>query len=166
MLEIGGAVPESGTAFIAHLREETGIGTDVARGGPGAFHEVQLYAGDSAERSRFWLQAPLLPERRDPSDWMLQEANVWGGGSDRLLLATNVLALLVNERGEPGFRGSRLWICNLGTRPVYLTALELRVSNIELAPGREEVLELASSGQEGPAETTVIPLSVRYRRGL
>ena len=165
MLETSGAVPESGSAFIAQLREETGLRRDVARGGPGARQEVQLYAGESAESSRFWLQAPILPERREPGDWMLQEANVWGGGSDRLLLATNVLALLVNERGEPAFRGSRLWICNLGTAPVYLTALGLRVSHRELVPGREEILGLAGSGPDGSAETTVIPLSVRYRRG-
>jgi hypothetical protein len=120
-----------------------------------------MYAGESADEMKRWLQVPLLGEGRPAGAWTLFEANAWGGGSDRLLLGTNVLAFLVNAQGEPSFRGTQLWICNLGSAPVHVTSLSTGLSDRELLPGRDEVVRVVAP-DSGPV--TGIPLSVRYRR--
>lgn len=122
--------------------------------------DVQLYAGEAAEEPRRWLRVPAPREVRETADWTVSEVTAWGGGSDRLLRQSNVLAFLVNEKGEPSFHGSRLWICNLGDSPVYLTSLAVGQSNRELAPGREELLPLVAVGER----TTGIPLGIRHHR--
>ena len=134
---------------------------DAARDHDARRQEIQLYAGESADEMKRWLQVPLLGDGRATGDWTVFEANAWGGGSDRLLLGTNVLAFLVNAQGEPSFRGTHLWICNLGRNPVHVTSFSTGLGNRELLPGREELAPLLASE---PGPVTGIPLSVRHRR--
>lgn len=143
------------STFIVQLIRETGVR-------PASWNQdIHLYAGETADYAKRWMQIPSAGERREARDWSVSEANAWGGGTDRLFLGTNVLAFLVNAQGEPSFRGTQLWICNLGSSPVHLTSLEAGQSNRELIPGRDEIFPLVS-----PAPVTGIPLSVRYRRTL
>jgi len=130
----------------------------------GANAGIQLYAGESADEMKRWLQVPLMGDGPRTGEWARFDANAWGGGSDRLLLATNVLAFLVNSQGEPSFRGSHLWICNLGSTPVAVSSLAAGLSNHELHPGREEIAPLSGPDFEKDGSPTGIPLSVRYRR--
>jgi hypothetical protein len=123
-----------------------------------------MYAGEEAGDARAWLRVPFAGDRAGRGDWAVAEANAWGGGTDRLFLSSRVLAFLVNARGEPSFRGDRLWICNLGDAPVYLTSLAVGQNSFELVPGRPELLPLVSLRFGGAETTTGIPLSVRYRR--
>lgn len=161
MLESGAGAAQVNSAFIVQMMRETGLRAPTA----GArFQEIQMYAAEPADAARRWLQVPLNGDRRETGDWAVAEANAWGGGSDRLLLTTNVLGFLVNAQGEPSFRGDHLWIVNLGASPVYLTSLALGQNNRELSPGQEEVLPLAGSGFGTAEPTTGIPLTVRYRR--
>src|SRR5262249_47289161 len=125
------------------------------------FGGTQMYAGESADEMKRWLQVPLLGDGRPSGAWSLFEANAWGGGSDRLLLGTNVLAFLVNAQGEPSYRGTQLWICNLGANPVFVTSLSTGLSDRELLPGRQETVPLVAAEN---APVTGIPLSIRYRR--
>lgn len=158
MVETGATPPAATAAFMAQMD------TDGTRGE--VRQEIQLYAAESADEARPWLRVPITPGHPEAGDWSVADVNVWGGGSDRLLLATNVLAFLVNSSGEPSFRGNRLWVCNLGSGPVFLSSLAVGWSNRELPPGRPELLSLMSAGTEKSAQTTGIPISVRYRRGL
>jgi hypothetical protein len=158
MLEAGGAADQAKSAFVAQMIRESGL-----RAGPRP-QDIQMYAAEPAGEPKRWLQVPLAGDRRETGDWAVTEANAWGGGSDRLFLGANVLAFLVNAQGEPSFRGSQLWICNLGTSPVYVTSLATGQSHRELAPGQEEVLPLVSSPFEKNESTTGIPLSVRHHR--
>lgn len=97
------------------------------------------------------------PDVRGPGAASLElAATAWGGGNDRLLQASGVLAFVVNESGEPVFRGRHLWVRNGSDRAVTLTVPEAGVSHRELKPGAEEMLAL-----HGPA-TSGIDLSVRY----
>ena len=155
MLESGAGAEQVRSAFIVQLIRETGVRVPSS----GRSHEIQLYAGESAEPLKRWLQVPLGGDRRPTGEWTVADANAWGGGSDRLLLGTNVLAFLVNAQGEPSFRGTHLWICNLGTSPVYLTSLAAGQSNRELLPSQEETFPLLSS-----EPTTGVPVSVRHLR--
>jgi len=155
MLESGAGAEQAKSAFLLQMIRETGVRVDASV----RRQEIQLMAGDSAGDVKRWLQVPLAGERRLTSEWAVAEANAWGGGSDRLFLGTNVLAFLVNARGEPSFRGTHLWICNLGTAPVYLTSLAVGQSNRELLPGEEEVFS-----QISPDATTGIPVNVRHLR--
>lgn len=157
-----GATPERlNSPFIAQMIRETGLRVDsIVRKRPLA-PDVHLYAAENAGESIRRPPAPPAPSHPGRGEWIVSEANAWGGGSDRLLTSATVLAFLVNEKGEPSFRGTRLWICNLGEIPVYLTSLAAGQSNRELAPGREEVLSLATEGTE---LVTGIPLNVRHLR--
>jgi hypothetical protein len=130
----------------------------------GATSGIQLYAGESADEMKRWLQVPLAGDGPRTGDWAVFQANAWGGGSDRLLLGTNVLAFLVNSQGEPSFRGTHLWICNLGSTPVIVTSLATGLSNRELDPGREEMAPLSGADFEKDGSPTGIPVSVRYHR--
>ena len=159
MIDSGVAPAQARSSFIAQLLLETGIQGGARR------QEIQMYAAESADEAKSWLQVPLSGIRAT-GDWTVADVNVWGGGSDRLFTGTNVLAFLVNSQGEPSFRGNHLWICNLGTTPVYATSLAIGQNNRELLPGREEVLSLVSSGFEKAESTTGIPLSVRHRRAI
>ncbi len=155
MIDGGLAPGQAKSAFIAQMLAECGLRADAAP----KRQEIHLYAAEGADDGKRWLQIALAGERRETNDWIVSEANVWGGGSDRLFLGTNVLAFLVNSQGEPSFRGTHLWICNLGSSPVYVTSLATGQNNRELLHGRDEVVPLAESG-------TGIPLSVRCRRTL
>ena len=155
LLESGPASDQTRSAFVAQMIRETGVRADARR------QEIHLYAAENADDTKRWLQVQAAGDRRESRDWSVSEANAWGGGTDRLFLGTNVLAFLVNDQGEPSFRGTRLWICNLSSSPVYVTSLATGQNNRELLPGREEVLPMVSSGA-----STGIPLSVRYRRAL
>ena len=160
MVDSGAAPAQARSTFIAQLIQETGVR-------PGApSQEIQLYAGESADEMKSWLQVPLGGDRRATGDWAVSEANVWGGGSDRLFLAANVLGFLVNAQGEPSFRGTQLWICNLGTSPVYITSLAVGLNNHEVLPGREEMIPLATNGLGKTEPTTGIALSARHPRIL
>jgi hypothetical protein len=161
MLETGAAPDQAKSAFVAQLLRETGLHADAIGS---RRQEIQMYAGEQADASKRWLQVPLAGERRETGDWAVTEANAWGGGSDRLFLGANVLAFLVNAQGEPSFRGSHLWICNLGTSSVDVTSLATGLSHRELSPGQEEVLPLVTAAFEKSESTTGIPLSVRHRR--
>jgi hypothetical protein len=161
MIEAGLPAGQAKSTFIAQMARETGLRTERSA----RHQEIQMYAMESADEAKSWLQVPL-GDRRETGDWAVADVNVWGGGSDRLFTGTNVLAFLVNAQGEPSFRGNNLWICNLGTTAVHYTSLATGQNNRELLPGREEVLPLASSGFEKAESTTGIPLSVRYRRTL
>lgn len=160
MLETGAAPDQAKSAFVAQMIRESGL-----RASPRP-QEIQMYAAEPAGGSKRWLQVPLAGDRRETGDWAVTEANAWGGGSDRLFLGANVLAFLVNAQGEPSFRGSHLWICNLGTSPVDVTSLATGLSHRELAPGQEELLPLVGASFEKSESTTGIPLSVRHRRTI
>jgi len=147
---------------VPHLQER-GSGTRVPAA---AVRDVQLCAGETAEEPRRWLRVPSTRQVRAIGDWVITEANAWGGGSERLFLGADVLAFLVNERGEPSFRGTRLWVCNLGDTPVYLTSVLLGLGNRELAPGREDLVSIPSDGLLKSAPVTEVPLRVRHPRYL
>jgi hypothetical protein len=154
---------KASSPFLADMIRETGLRADGPSSGSARREEIQLYAGESAEDSRRWMRVPASPDFRETGTWIVSEAGAWGGGTDRLFLSANVLAFLVNAQGEPSFRGDRLWICNLGASPIYLTSLSVGQNNRELAPGREEILPLTQGA--GKAESaTCIPLTVRHRR--
>lgn len=159
MLESGAGDAQAKSAFIVQMIREYGIRAEVRVAPSVRRQEIQLMAGESASDVKRWLQVPPAAERRLTSEWAVAEANAWGGGSDRLFLGTNVLAFLVNAQGEPSFRGNHLWICNLGTAPVYLTSLAIGQNNRELLPGEEEIFS-----QLSPEATTGIPVSVRHLR--
>ena len=95
--------------------------------------------------------------------WIVTEATAWAGGSDRLLFATGVLAFLVNDRGEPCYRGRQLWIRNCSSSPVYYTSSHTGLANHELLPGAEELRPVESHALDENGNTTGIPLTVRFR---
>jgi hypothetical protein len=128
--------------------------------------EISLYAEEVADDSRPWLRLTPAVDPSPAAGWAVAEAGAWGGGSDRLLLATSVLVFLVNSKGEPSFRGDQLWICNLGASPAYLTSLAVGRNNHELLPGREEIIPLSRCGLKKAELTTGIPLTIRYRRAV
>ncbi len=84
------------------------------------------------------------------------EVTAWGGGNDKLLQASGVLAFVVNGAGEPVFRGRHLWMRNGSDRAVTVSVPSAGVSHRELKPGAEETLALAGDA------TTGVDLSVRY----
>ncbi|MBV8881267.1 MAG: hypothetical protein JO332_14975, partial [Planctomycetaceae bacterium] len=155
ILDLGLSPEQARSPFIAQMLQETGLrrGRATAKA-----QDVSLYAGEAADEGKRWMRVPVLSERVS-ADWSHAEAEAWGGGSDRLFLGTNVLAFLVNDQGEPSFRGRTLWIVNLGHAPVYLSSLSAGQANRELAPGREELFPVTES-------TTGVPVSVKYRRPL
>lgn len=161
MLESGVSPERASSTFVVQMIRETGLRVPT----PGSRRqEIHFYAAECADDSKPWLQVAMHGGRRETGDWAAAEANAWGGGSDRLFTTTNVLAFLVNDQGEPSFRGTHLWICNLGASTAYLTSLAAGQSNRELTPGREEVLPLAPAGGDRIESATGIPLNVRYRR--
>jgi hypothetical protein len=164
MIQSGVGQDQFRSAFMSQLLRETGLRADVMPTRAGGRQEIPLYAAEESEAARRWLRVPAAGEPRDAQDWMVAEANAWGGGTDRLYLATNVLAFLVNDQGEPCFRGRRLWLCNLGTATIYYSSPVVGASNRELLPGQEELLPVA--GLETGKSVTGIPLSVRYRRTI
>jgi hypothetical protein len=155
LLESAPDSDQARSTFIAQLVRETGVRPEPRR------NDIHLYAGENADYAKSWMQVLPPGDRRESKDWSVAEANAWGGGTDRLFLGTNVLAFLVNAQGEPSFRGTQLWIVNLGTSSVHLTSLDAGQNNRELAPGRDEIFPLVSA-----TPVTGIPLSVRYRRTL
>lgn len=166
MSESGVRPGKAQSAFIAQMIKETGLPADTGSREASDRQDVQMYAGETADEAKRWLWVPPLDERRDTRDWVVGEGNAWGGGSDRLVIATNVLVFLVNAEGEPCYRGNRLWISNLGESPVYFTSLDVGSSNRELLPGREEVLPVTALGAAKGEFTTGIPVSVKFHRPL
>jgi len=154
-----GLTPEQAQMpFLARLLQEAGIR-------PVQRLEVQMYSGESADDAKSWLRVTPA-DGRITGDWATAEASAWGGGSDRLFLGANVLAFLVNDKGEPSFRGRNLWICNLGATPVFLSSLATGQNNRELLPGRRELFPVSCSGLDRGDCTTGVPLSIQYRRIL
>lgn len=152
-----GLAPETARIpFVAQMMQEQGIR-------PSKRLDVQMYSGESADEAKSWMRV-VLSDGRTLGDWATAEATAWGGGSDRLLLGTSVLAFLVNDKGEPSFRGRSLWICNLGSSPVFLTSLATGLSSKELCPGREAIFQVSDCSLDRGDCTTGIPLSVQYRR--
>jgi hypothetical protein len=84
------------------------------------------------------------------------EVTAWGGGNDKLLQASGVLAFVTNAEGEPVFRGRHLWVRNGNERAVTVSVPGAGISNLEVKPGEETLLALA-----GPA-ISGIDLTVRY----
>jgi hypothetical protein len=123
---------------------------------------IRLDEESAGERSG-WFQLSGESYASVSAGWAILEATAWGGGSDRLLFATGVLAFLVNERGEPSFRGRRLWIRNCGTAPVYASSSFTGHANHELAPGAEELWPVDPHFLDENRNTTGIPLTVRFR---
>jgi len=158
----GGMTPEQARSpFLTQLLQEHGLHAPRAAA---PVRDVALYAGESADEGKSWMQVPLLGGEK--GDWTVAEATAWGGGSDRLFVGTNVLAFLVNARGEPGFKGCALWIVNLGKSPVYLSSLAAGQGNRELAPGHEELFPVSQGSLDRGDCTTGVPLTVKYRRTL
>jgi hypothetical protein len=151
---------------LVRLLRELGLRPIGGVRAPASAGEVQLYAGEQADEPRRWLRIPSTPLARQSADWIASEASAWGGGSDRLLQNATVLAFLVNEKGEPCFRGTQLWICNLGDSSVTLNSLPVGQCNRELVPGREELLPLVGSPFVKAEATTGIPLVVHHHRIL
>ncbi len=89
---------------------------------------------------------------------VMAEGTAWAGGNDRILEASGVLAFVVNEAGEPVFRGRRLWIRNGNERAVTVSVAAAGVAHRELAPGQEATVELSP----GEDPTSGIDLQVRY----
>jgi hypothetical protein len=155
----GGLSPEQARLpFVLHMMNELGIR-------PVKRLDVQMYSGEGADDAKSWMRVELS-EGRNTGDWTMAEASAWGGGSDRLVLGANVLAFLVNDKGEPSFRGRNLWICNLGSSPAFLTSLATCQNNRELTPGRPETFPVGCSGLDRGDCTTGVPLSIQYRRPL
>ena len=159
ILNLGMSPEMARSPFLTQLLQEYGL--HAARSAARS-EDVALCAGEAADMVKSWMRVPLISGEQ--GDWTQVEAMAWGGGSDRLLVGTNVLAFLVNARGEPSFKGRALWIVNLGKSPVYLSSLAVGQANRELAPGLEELLPLAESSLERGDSTTGVPLSVKYRR--
>ncbi len=164
--DLGGGKDRTVSPGVTRLLRDLGLRSEGEGKRSLSPSDVQLYAGESAEAPRGWLQIPMPPKARQTAEWMVSEAGAWGGGSDRLLRSANVLAFVVNDQGEPCFRGTRLWICNLGETPVYLSSLPVGQSNRELVPGREELLPLVASPLSKAETTTGIPLVIRHHRIL
>jgi hypothetical protein len=164
LLEVGAASEYAGSAFIVQKVRETGFDPREIPAGALSRQEIGLDGGGSGAEVKDWLQVPLAGKVRVMPDWAVFEANAWGGGNDRLFFNTHVLAFLVNAKGEPSFRGTHLWICNLGTSPVYLTSLATRQNNRELRPGQMELLAVNAHAFERSNVTTEIPLSIRHHR--
>ncbi|HLY73714.1 MAG TPA: hypothetical protein VKU80_06305 [Planctomycetota bacterium] len=161
ILGVGMSPELARSPFLAQLLQEYGLR---APRNASRAQDVALCAGEAAEEVKAWMRVPLTSGGL--GDWTLAEAMAWGGGSDRLLLGTNVLAFLVNAQGEPSFKGRALWIVNLGNSPVYLSSLAAGQANHALAPGQEELLPLSESFLERGDSTTGVPLNVKYRRSL
>jgi hypothetical protein len=164
MLECGVEPRSTSSASLAQMIRDAGLRAHPGWKGAGRLQGIQMYAGESAEAARRWLQIPELGGSGAIAGWCVNEANAWGGGSDRLVQSTGVLAFLVNAQGEPTFRGDHLWICNLGTSPAYVTSTDIGRSNYELVPGQEETIPLASAGLKQAEPTTGISLAVRSWR--
>ncbi len=146
-------------ANSALLREMVLLtGVEMTRRGPSGAGELvrACDAGDAGAvmgQSRSpGIEAPGLAATSDAVS-----STVWGGGNDRLLDATGVLAFLVNERGEPSFHGRSLWIRNGSGRTVIYSAPAADVLLRELGPGEEERVTLALRS----SDTTGIDVSVR-----
>lgn len=161
MVDAGMSADMARTPFIAQLLKENGLRLPK---NPVRAQDVSLFAGETADAGRSWLRLPLAGDASVRGDWALADVQAWGGGSDRLLIATNVLAFVVNCQGEPSFRGRSLWIVNLGAAPVYLSAPATGHSNYELLPGREELLTVSDCALERGDSTTGVSLSIKYRR--
>jgi len=164
MAGLGWKPEETPSSALGSLIRESGLRAGVGGRPSPVSPDVLLYAGENAEEPRRWLRVPSDREGRPLGDWIVTEANVWGGGSERLLVGTNVLAFLVNGQGEPSFRGSQLWICNLGDTPVLLTSIAAGQCNRELVPGREELYPLASDAAGKGELVDEIPLRIRHPR--
>ncbi|HEV3027776.1 MAG TPA: hypothetical protein VG457_09400 [Planctomycetota bacterium] len=161
ILDAGITPEQARSPFLTQLLQENGLHAPRTTAN---VHDVALYAGESAEEGKSWMRVPLSKGER--GDWTVADATAWGGGSDRLFVGTNVLAFLVNARGEPSFKGRALWIVNLGNSPAYLSSLAAGQANRELAPGHEELLPVSEGSLERGDSTTGVPLSVKYRRNL
>ena len=161
LLDVGFSAEQTRSPFLSQMLQETGLRASRT---PAKAQDVSLYAGEAADEGRNWMRVPLISG--DRGDWTVAEAMAWGGGSDRLFIATNVLAFLVNAQGEPSFKGRTLWIVNLSPNPVYLTSLATGQANRELAPGREELLPVSDGCLEKGDCTTGVPLSIKYRRNM
>lgn len=159
-VNLGLTPDQARSPFMVQLMRETGVRAEAKA------QDMSLYAGEAADEGKSWMRVPLTGERGEIGGWIVAEATAWGGGSDRLLMGTNVLAFLVNCQGEPSYKGRILWIVNLGNSPVYLTSLAAGQANRELAPGREELLTVVDCAVDGGSCTTGVPLSVKYRRNL
>ena len=129
------------------------------------------------------LQEPVSPERArrlaagestrpavaavaDPKEgfWLEERGTVWAGGHDRLFLTTGVLAFLVDESGEPVFRGTHLWIMNLDARTAYVSCGPASVYNRGLKPGEAFLAPIDMRVVGTGTFTTGVDLTVRAWR--
>ena len=89
-----------------------------------------------------------------------EQGTVWGGGHDRLYLATGLLAFLTDGRGTPSFRGTQLRLRNAGERSVFVTVPSAGELHRELKPGEEILRPLILE----PRPVTGVDVTVRQGR--
>jgi len=105
----------------------------------------------------------IAPGRSAADAWAVLGGTAWGGGSEKLLIATSVLAFLVNDQGEPSFRGRFLWLRNCGTASVYYSSTATGHANQELGPGMEALQPIDRHSLDENQVTTGIPIMIRFR---
>jgi hypothetical protein len=94
-------------------------------------------AGGTAKTPFSEAPAPEARAAAPLSGLQEEEGTVWGGGHDRLFLATGLLAFLTDEHGGPVFRGTHLRLRNAGRETLFVTARSAGQYHRELAPGAE-----------------------------
>jgi hypothetical protein len=107
----------------------------------GARLDPEAQAAGSSRQISYEEKAPwassILREQKGE-----MEFTVWGGGCDRLLNETGVLAFLMNDLGEPMLYGRQLWIRNESSFMVVYSVPAADVVLRELRPGDEELIPL------------------------
>lgn len=147
------------SALLREMALLTGVQMS-PRGRSGADEPVLACDASSADGGAVMGQrvAPDLDDGAPATPAEAMGATVWGGGNDKLLDATGVLAFLVNDRGEPSFHGRNLWIRNASGRTVLYSVPGADVLLRELPPGEEERVALDAR----TTDTTGIEVTVRF----
>lgn len=125
----------------------------------------------SAERARrvaagqpSGILASAVAEPGQDGFWLEERATVWAGGHDRLYLTTGVLAFLVDEGGEPVFRGTHVWVRNLDIRTAYVSCGPASVYNRALRPGEALLAPIDLRVVGAGTFTTGVDVTVRAWR--
>jgi len=173
MLDLGLTPELEKSDFLRQMIAEAGMRTEAGPDGRIRRRREEVLANSDTGRvaERFgWL--PSAPDALDAygvrgdeggSSSAALDTTVWGGGSDKFLLATHVLVFLVNTQGEPSFRGRALWIRNCGTATIYYSSPATGHVHRELAPGAEELQPVTPHSLDENQSTTGIPLTIRLR---
>jgi hypothetical protein len=159
-----GLTPElARSEFISRMIAEGGVQADVRiERTPWRMQATGMNSGWLKMASN--AQYDAIASGRSTADaWAVLGGTAWGGGSEKLLIATSVLAFLVNDQGEPSFRGRFLWLRNCGTASVYYSSTTTGHANQELGPGMEALQPVDRHSLDENQVTTGIPIMIRFR---